>query len=74
MNHFSDLSPKVNEKALIALDVFLEGMNSEDIEQYLPIVIPKITQVVINTNSTNLMRTAAMSAIGCSATAATLKF
>jgi vesicle coat complex subunit len=42
MKYIGDLSPKVVSKALIAIDVFFDGMEQEDILQYLPVVIPRL--------------------------------
>jgi hypothetical protein len=48
IKYIGDLSPKVCEKALIAIDVFLDGMMQEDIIQYLPIIVPKLIEVLVN--------------------------
>jgi hypothetical protein len=74
MNSFSDLSPKVAEKALIATDVFFDNMEEEDIKSYLPVVIPKFVEVLMSGNSTPIMRNAAMSAIGSAIEVANLTF
>ena len=42
LKYIGDLSTKVIEKALIAIDLFLDGMEQDDIVQYLPIVVPKL--------------------------------
>jgi vesicle coat complex subunit len=70
VTHIADLSPKVVSKALIAIDVFFDGMDPDDIHQYLPLVIPKLVQVLVNPHSTPLMKAASMSAIGSAATVA----
>ena len=46
MKYIGDLSPKVVSKALIAIDIFFDGMEQEDILQYLDIVIPKLNEVI----------------------------
>ena len=74
INHIGDLNVKVSEKALIAIDVFLDGMVQEDILPYLPVVIPKLIEVLISEKSTSLMRAAAMSGLGSAVTAAEEKF
>lgn len=42
IKYIADLNIKVIEKALIAIDIFLDGMMQEDIVQYLPVVVPKL--------------------------------
>lgn len=74
IKYIGDLSPKVIEKALIAIDIFLDGMEQEDIVQYLPVVVPKLIEVLLSDKSTSLMRAAAMSALGSAVTAAEDKF
>lgn len=55
---------KVASKALIAIDVFFDGMEQEDIIQYLAPAIPRLIEILGNDNSTPLMKAAAISAIG----------
>lgn len=74
IKYIGDLSVKVSEKALIAIDVFLDGMEQENILPYLPVVIPKLIEVLVNDKSTSLMRAAAMSGLGSAVTAAEDKF
>ena len=74
IKYIGDLSTKVIEKALIAIDIFLDGMEQEDIVQYLPVVVPKLIDVLLSDKSTSLMRAAAMSALGSAVTAAEDKF
>ena len=74
IKYVGDLSPKVIEKALIAIDIFLDGMEQQDIEQYLPGIVPKLIEVLLSDKSTSLMRAAAMSALGSAVTAAEDKF
>ena len=74
MNSFSDMSTKVAEKALIATDVFFDNMDEDDIKSYLPIVIPKLTEVLMSQSSTPLMRNAAISGIGSALEAAELSY
>lgn len=64
LGHIGDLSTKVASKALIALDVFFDGMEQENIIQYLPTAIPRFIEVLGSNNSTPLMKAAAISAIG----------
>lgn len=59
-----DLSHKVAGKALVAMDVFFDGMEKEDIVKYLHITIPCFIQVLGSSSSTLLMKTASISAIG----------
>lgn len=74
LNYIGDLSTKVVEKALIAIDVFLDGMDQEDIIQYLPIIVPRLIDVLMAEKSSPLMRAASMSGLGSSITAAEEKF
>lgn len=74
IKYVNDLSVKVSEKALIAIDVFLDGMEQENILPYLSVVIPKLIEVLISEKSTSLMRAAAMSGLGSAVTAAEDKF
>lgn len=64
LSHFGDHSTKVAGKALIAIDVFFDGMEQEDIIQYLSISVPRLIEVLGSNNSTALMKAAAISAIG----------
>lgn len=41
--YINDLSTIVAEKALIAIDVFFENMEEDEIKQYLPTVVPKLS-------------------------------
>lgn len=74
MKSFSDLSPKVTEKALIATDIFFDNMEEEDINSYLPVVIPELIKVLMSNGSNPIMRNAAMSAIGSAVEAANMTF
>lgn len=42
LGHIGDLSMKVASKALIAIDVFFDGMEQEDIIQYLAPAVPRL--------------------------------
>ena len=64
MGYVGDMSSKVAEKALIAVDVFFENMEEDDIKSYLPTVIPRLSEVLLAEKSTPIMRNAAMSGIG----------
>lgn len=64
LKYVGDSSSKVAGKALIAIDVFFDGMEQEDILQYLEISIPRLIEVVGAPQATPLMRAAAISAIG----------
>ena len=64
MAYVGDASTKVAEKALIAVDVFFENMEEDDIKNYLPTVIPRLSEVLLAEKSTPIMRNAAMSGIG----------
>ncbi len=64
LGHTGDLSTKVVGKALIAIDVFFDGMEQEDIIQYLPAAIPRLIEVLASSTSTPLMKAASISAIG----------
>jgi len=74
MKYIGDLSPKVVSKALIAIDVFFDGMEQEDILQYLPVVIPRLIEVLGSNNALPLMKAAAISAIGSAVTVSELHF
>ena len=74
MKYIGDLSPKVVSKALIAIDVFFDGMDQDDILQYLEVVIPKLNEVIGSDKATPLMRAASISAIGSAVQVAELKF
>jgi len=64
MKYIGDLSPKVVSKALIAIDVFFDGMEQDDIIQYLPVVIPRLIEVLGSNVASPLMKAASISAIG----------
>lgn len=64
LKQVGDLSQKVAGKALVAIDVFFDGMEKEDITKYLHITIPTFIQVLGSNSSTVLMKTASVSAIG----------
>lgn len=74
MNYIGDLSQKVAVKALIAIDVFFEGMEQEDMIPYLPTVIPNLISVLTNPNSNLIMRSISLSAIGSAITVSDLQF
>ena len=74
MNHIGDLSPKVVSKALIAIDVFFDGMDQDDIIQYLPVVIPQMIQVLGSDRALPLMKAAAISSIGSAVQVSELLF
>ena len=74
MKYIGDFSPKVVEKAIIAIDVFFDGMDQEDILQYLDVVIPKMNEVIASPKATPLMRAASISAIGSAVQVAEQKF
>lgn len=74
MAYVGDLSTKVAEKALIAVDVFFENMEEDDIKHYLPTVIPRLSEVLLSDKSTPVMRNAAMSGIGSAIEAAGISF
>jgi hypothetical protein len=74
LGHLGDLSTKVVSKALIAIDVFFDGMEQEDIIQYLAPAIPRFIEVLGNNNSTPLMKAAAISAVGSAVFVSDQKF
>lgn len=74
MKHISDMSSKVAEKALIAVDVFFDNMEEEEIKAYLPVVIPTLSKVVRLDTSTVVMRNASLSGIGSAIEASKLLF
>ena len=43
MNFLGDLSPKVAEQALVAIDIFFDNMEEGDITKYLSVVVPKLS-------------------------------
>ena len=49
-------------------------MEQEYIVQYLPIIVPKLTEVLMSQQSTSLMRAASMSGLGSAITASEDKF
>jgi hypothetical protein len=63
-NYIGDLSTKVAEQAIVALDIFFDNMEGDEIVGYLSIVVAKLSEVIVKSNSTLKMRRAAMSAIG----------
>jgi len=74
MKYVGDLSPKVVSKALIAIDIFFDGMEQEDILLYLDVVIPKLIEVIAAPQATPLMKSAAVSAIGSAVQVSEQKF
>ena len=74
MNYIGDLSTKVAEQAIVALDIFFDNMEGEEIVGYLGIVVPKLTEVIVKSGSSLKMRRAAMSAIGGAVFAAGVTF
>ncbi len=74
IKYTGDSNVKVSEKALIAIDIFLDGMEQENILPYLAMVIPKLIEVLVSEKSTSIMRAAAMSGLGSAVTAAEDKF
>ena len=74
MKYIGDLSPKVVSKALIAIDVFFDGMDQDDILLYLDVVIPRLNEVIASNQATPLMKAASISAIGSAAQVAEIKF
>lgn len=70
VNCISDQSGKVVSKALIAIDVFFDSMEPEEIVPYLPTVVPILIGVAASTQASVLMRTSAVCALGSGATAA----
>ena len=74
VQYIGDLSPKVVSKALIAIDVFFDGMDQEDILQYLEAVVPKLNEVIGSDKATPLMKAASISAIGSAVQVAEIEF
>lgn len=74
MKYIGDLSPKVVTKALIAIDVFFDGMDQEDILLYLDVVIPRLNEVIGSEKASPLMKAASISAMGSAVQVAELKF
>ena len=73
IQNFSNSNTKIAEKAMIAIDIFSENMN-EEIVDYLPALLPQIISVVTSNSTSNLMKTAAISAIGSCIHSSELKF
>ncbi len=67
-------SHKVNEKALIALDVLIENMEKEQILQHLTLVMQKIMGIVNSPISSGFMKQLAMSCVGSCVAAAGVTF
>jgi hypothetical protein len=64
MGHINDLSNKVAEKALMALDIFIENLEPEQIFVYLPIIIPRLLEILASDKSSFDMKSASLSALG----------
>lgn len=74
MNYISDLSEKVAEKALMALDMYIENLEPDQISEYLPIIIPRLLEVLASDKSTYTMKAASLSALGSLVVASEDKF
>lgn len=55
-NIISNPSKKVQEKALIALDVLCENMEQESIEQHIDNILPKLNDVIQQSQFTLFMK------------------
>lgn len=64
INSFEDLNPKVAEKAIIAVDIFCDNLEPEDLETYMQSITEKLCLIAMKDNSTMIMRRVAMSALG----------
>jgi len=73
VSNFANMSTKVSEKAMIAIDIFCENMEKEII-QYLPDLIPQFLNVVTNPQTSNMMKMVCVSAIGSCITSAQEEF
>jgi hypothetical protein len=73
LNSFNDLSVKVAEKSLFALDIFCDKMEDE-LNFYLDTIIPKLCQISVAPQANALMRRVAVSCIASCISSAELKF
>lgn len=63
INSFDDLNNKVAEKAIIAIDIFCDNLEPEDLELYMKPITEKLCLIAMKDNSTMLMRRVAVSAL-----------
>lgn len=64
MSSFDDLNVKVAEKAVIAVDIFCENLEPEDLEIYVQSITQKLCAIAMKDSSTMLLRRVAVSALG----------
>jgi hypothetical protein len=74
MGYINDLSQKVAEKALMALDMYIENLEAEQISEYLPVIIPKLLEILASDKSNYVMKAASLSALGSLVVASEDKF
>lgn len=74
MGYINDLSQKVAEKALMALDMYIENLEADQISEYLPIIIPHLLEILASNKSSYTMKSASLSALGSLVTASEEKF
>ncbi|EAR86075.2 karyopherin, putative (macronuclear) [Tetrahymena thermophila SB210] len=60
---FDDLNNKVAEKAIIAIDIFCDNLEPEDLELYMQSITEKLCMIAMKDNSTMLMRRVSVSAL-----------
>lgn len=64
MGSFNDLNSKVAEKAIIAVDIFCDNLEPEDLELYMKDIAEKLCMIAMKDNSTMIMRRVSVSALG----------
>lgn len=64
MKYLNDLSHKVAEKALMALDVYIESLEAEQSNQYLPVIVPRLLEIIASDKSTIRMKSTSLGALG----------
>lgn len=63
MGSFEDLNSKVAEKAIIAIDIFCDNLDPEDLEIYMETITERLCTIAMKENSTMLMRRVSVSAL-----------
>lgn len=58
----------------MALDIFIENLEPEQITDYLPVVVPHLLEVLVSQTSSVIMKTASLSALGSLVVASEDKF
>lgn len=74
LNSFEDLNSKVAEKAIIAIDIFCDNLEPEDLVLYMQIITDRLSVIVTKDSSTLTMRRVAISALGSCISTVEYKF